>query len=107
MAADECVLVIDIGSSSTRCVAFDLACAMLDGSLCQDKSLGLTADAEMDSEEVVHKTEAVVAQCLEWCGSHGYATVRALGIDSFALSLLGVGSTGEACTVRIPAPSSV
>lgn len=92
------MLVIDIGSSSTRCVAFGLNCAMLEGSLCQDKSLGLSPDATMDSEEVVRKTEGVVSQCLAWCRDHGRTKVRALGIDSFALSLLGVDAEGREAT---------
>ena len=56
-AAAECVLVIDIGSSSTRCVAFGLDCEMLHDSLRQDKSLGLSADATFDADEVIAKTE--------------------------------------------------
>ena len=98
MGGKECVLVIDIGSSSTRCVAFGMDCRPLDGSLMQDKSLFLSSDATMDAEEVSSKTEGVVAECLSWCQANGYTSVRALGIDSFALSLLGVDSSGVECT---------
>lgn len=93
-----CILVVDIGSSSTRCVAYDLEARMLEGSLFQDKSLGLTAEATMDSNEVVGKTEGVIAQCIEWCREHGWAKIQGLGIDSFALSFLGINGSGEACT---------
>ena len=96
-AAAECVLVIDIGSSSTRCVAFGLDCEMLHDSLRQDKSLGLSADATFDADEVIGKTELAVEQCLEYCQDHGYA-VRALGISTFSLSLLGVDEAGQAIT---------
>ena len=95
---EECVLVIDIGSSSTRCVAYGMDCRPLEGSLMQDKSLFLSSDATMDAGEVSDKTESVVAQCLAWCRDHGYTSVRALGIDSFALSLLGVDASGAECT---------
>jgi gluconokinase len=98
MGGRECVLVIDIGSSSTRCVAFGMDCGPLDGSLMQDKSLFLSSDATMDAAEVSTKTEGVVTRCLSWCQAHGYTSVRALGIDSFALSLLGVDSSGAECT---------
>ena len=98
MGGRECVLVIDIGSSSTRCVAFGMDCRPLDGSLMQDKSLFLSSDATMDAAEVSTKTEGVVTRCLSWCQAHGYTSVRALGIDSFALSLLGVDSSGAECT---------
>jgi hypothetical protein len=63
---------------------------MLPGSLFQDKSLGLTTEATMNATEVVDKTERVIALCLEWCRENGRASIRGIGIDSFALSLLGV-----------------
>ena len=98
MADHEAVLVVDIGSSSTRCVAYSLNAIMLEGSLFQDKSLGLSSDATMPATEVVEKTEGVIVQCLEWCRASGRKTIRGLGIDSFALSFLGVDDGGTAVT---------
>eukprot|EP01048_Picozoa_sp_COSAG05_P013419 COSAG05_NODE_1429_length_4911_cov_3.075852_2_plen_197_part_00 len=98
MSGSDAILVVDIGSSSTRCVAYDLQASMLPGSLFQNKSLGLSTDATMNSEEVIAKTEEVIAECLEWCRSCGRTSVQGLGIDSFALSFLGVDSLGDAAT---------
>lgn len=37
-------------------------------------------------------------ECLRWCREHGRTAIQGLGIDSFALSFLGVDGAGEVIT---------
>ena len=81
-----------------RCVAYSMTAQMLEGSLFQDKTLVLSKEATLDSQEVKDKSEAVIVQCLDWCRTAGIKSIRGLGIDAFAVSLLGVDAAGNPVT---------
>ena len=94
--ADSVVLVVDIGSSSVRCSAFDTKARMLPQTLRREK-LSLSHTGTMDASQIKECTASVISQCLNGLREMPRPPrVLAVGMDSFAMSWLAVDRSGSA-----------
>jgi len=90
------LLVVDIGSSSVRCSAFDERANMVEGTL-QRETTGMSPVGTMDPVEIEEKTVAVISRCLETLRARpNPPQVIAVGMDCFAMSWLAIDHSGTA-----------
>ena len=88
------VLAFDIGSSSTRCTAFEAATLKLVHSIQRKYKL---KEVEEDAEVIYNLCEQLMDEmCCYLCSIP--AKVSAIGICSFAMNLVGVDDENNVCT---------
>ncbi len=91
-------LVIDLGSSSVRTLLFDDGARLIEGAICSRKHDFATdrdGKAVASAEGLRALTEACVDDILQHPAA---ASIRAVGMASFAGNWLGVDAHGRACT---------
>ncbi|MEO6392251.1 MAG: gluconokinase [Pyrinomonadaceae bacterium] len=92
------ILSVDIGSSGTRAAIYDGHGREVAGTAASmPRTFGHTPDggAEIDADELVAQTEAVITQSLSAAGTN---SIEAVAIASFWHSLVGVDAAGTAIT---------
>ena len=92
------LLVIDLGSSSARALLFSDDARLIPGAICSrqhDFKTDNDGRADADAAELRALTEACIDDILTHPAA---ASIRAVGMASFAGNWLGVDAEGEACT---------
>ena len=92
------LLVIDLGSSSARALLFSDDARLIPGAICSrqhDFRTDNDGRADADAAELRALTEACIDDILTHPAA---ASIRAVGMASFAGNWLGVDAEGEACT---------
>ncbi|HEX6293445.1 MAG TPA: gluconokinase [Herpetosiphonaceae bacterium] len=94
------ILVIDIGSSSTRAALYDASAAMLAGSLVQERCSFFTAadgTAEDDPAGVLHRVARCIDGVLAAAGPRA-RDIAAVGLATYVASVLGTDAAGQPVT---------
>ena len=92
------LLVIDLGSSSVRTLLFDDYARLIEGAICSRKH---DFETDHDGKAVANADHirALTEACVDDILTHpSAASVRAVGMASFAGNWLGVDAYGRACT---------
>jgi gluconokinase len=94
------VLVLDIGSSSTRAVLYDASATMVPGMMAREKQ-GLHLRSDGAAEDDPHALLSRVARCIDGllarAGAYT-AQIAAVGCATYAASVLGLDADGQPCT---------
>lgn len=92
------LLVIDIGSSSVRTLLFDDDARLIPGSICSGRHDFATNNDGMAVAKAP-QLRALVEACIDEALTHpAAATIRAVGMATFAGNWLGLDESGAACT---------
>lgn len=94
------VLVLDIGSSSTRAVLYDAAAAVVPGTMVRIKE-GLRLGSDGSAEDDPAALLARVARCIDGALAQAgprCAQIVAVGCATYAASVLGLDADGQPCT---------
>ena len=92
------LLIIDLGSSSVRALLFSDDARLIDGAISSrrhDFAIDSDGKAVADADALTRLTEACIDDIL---GHRSAASIRAVGMASFAGNWLGVDADGKACT---------
>lgn len=96
------VLALDVGSTGTRGGLFDATGLPVDGhrfKVAHQFTTATDGTSTIDADQVVAEiVEVIETVCQMWRDSKGTATIAGVGIDTFASSLVGIDSNGEALT---------
>ena len=93
------ILVVDCGSSSVRCTAYDAL--NLTNSVIKPTSLlhEMSKEGTLHAKDVKKKVEDVIKQCIiQLNEALGTFSIFKLGFTCFAMSWVGVDKNGEAVT---------
>lgn len=94
------ILVIDIGSSSTRALLYDATATMVAGSMVREKSAFHTAadgTAEDDAIAVSGRVTRCIDAALEAAGPLA-RSIAAVACDSYVSNIFGLDAAGTPCT---------
>ncbi len=94
------ILVLDIGSSSTRAVLFDATANMVPGTLVREKSafdVAPDGTATDDPRALLQRVTRCVDAALAAVGPLR-AQIAAVGCTTYAANLVGLDATGQPCT---------
>ena len=101
LAKESIVLAIDVGSSSVRCSAFRVGEDTNDTKHIPSctSTLPLHATNAKSADSIEEATTSVLRICIQRLESKGAVSIRAVGVATFAMSLVGVDKiSGEALT---------
>ena len=90
------ILVLDLGSSSTRAIAFDEHARPVPDIYAREPvgfSSGQPGQSEDDSSLAVHRARSVLVTALAQCAARGITHVDAVAIDAYAGSLIALDQT--------------
>lgn len=94
------ILVLDIGSSSTRAVLFDATASMIPGTLVREKSAFHVAPdgtATDDPAAILQRVTRCIDAVLAAAGPYA-EQIAAVGSTTYAANLLGLDPAGHPCT---------
>lgn len=94
------ILVLDIGSSSSRAVLFDATATMVPGTLIREKSAFQVAPdgtATDDPAAILQRVTRCIDAVLAAAGSYA-AQIAAVGCTTYAANLIGLDGAGQPCT---------